>query len=216
MLPLSLPQKSGPLEVLCIGAHSDDIEIGCAASLLALIERGHRLRVTWVVLSAVGERAEEARRSAQDLLGSRAELRLHLGAFRDAYFPAEFAAIKDHLAGLRTEAQPDLLFTHGLDDRHQDHRLVAEITWQVWRHHLILEYEVPKYEGDLSRPNLFVPVSREAAQAKVTHLMTHFGSQRAKDWFSSETFLAILRLRGVESGSAQGFAEGFVARKLLL
>jgi LmbE family N-acetylglucosaminyl deacetylase len=224
MLPLGLHQKPGTLHVLCIGAHSDDIEIGCAATLLGLIERGHGLRVDWVVLCAPGERAAEARRSAEALLGStaeallgrRAELRVHLAEFRDAYFPAEFGPLKEHLAGLRRQIDPDLVFTHNLDDRHQDHRLVAELTWQAWRDHLVLEYEVPKYEGDLVRPNFFAPASRALAQAKVEHLLEHFGSQRSKDWFTSETFLGLMRVRGVECRAAEGLAEAFVARKLVL
>ena len=214
---LRLPDASErPLDVLCLGAHSDDIEIGCAATLLGLIERGYRLRVAWVVLSAAGERAEEARRSASAMLGKTTELSIHLSSFRDAYFPAEFAALKEHLAQLRRLVDPDLIFTHALDDRHQDHRLVGELTWQAWRDHLILEYEVPKYEGDLGRPNLYVPASHTVAQTKVDHLLEHFGSQRSKDWFCSETFLGLMRLRGVECRAAQGCAEAFVARKLIL
>lgn len=216
MLQLRLPDKSEPLDVLCLGAHSDDIEIGCAATLLSLVERGYRMRVTWAVLSATDERAEEAGRSADALLGQAAELRIHLGTFRDAYFPADFAGLKDHMAELRRQTNPDLIFTHSLDDRHQDHRLVSELTWQAWRDHLILEYAVPKYEGDLSRPNLFVPVSRATAQAKVDHLLAHFGSQRSKDWFSGDTFHGLMRLRGVECRADDGLAEAFVARKLVL
>ena len=217
MRSLRLPDATErPLEVLCLGAHSDDIEIGCAATLLGLIERGYRLRVAWVVLSAAGERAEEARRSAIAMLGTTTDLSIHLAGFRDAYFPAEFAALKEHLAQLRRLVEPDLIFTHSLDDRHQDHRLVAELTWQAWRDHLILEYEVPKYEGDLGRPNLYVPASRAAGQAKVDHLLAHFGTQRPKDWFSGDTFLGLMRVRGVECHAAEGLAEAFVARKLLL
>lgn len=216
MLPLRLPDKTKPLDVLCIGAHSDDIEIGCAATLLGLIERGHQLRVTWVVLSANGKRADEARRSADGLLGKVAELRLHLSEFRDAYFPADFASIKDCIASLRAQTNPDIVFTHSLDDRHQDHRLVADLTWQAWRDHLILEYEIPKYEGNLNRPNLFMPASRITAQKKVDHLLEHFGSQRSKDWFSAETFFGLMRLRGIECRATDGLAEAFVVRKMIL
>jgi LmbE family N-acetylglucosaminyl deacetylase len=216
MLPLSRLDGTGPLDILCIGAHSDDIEIGCAATLLKFVQAGRQLRVTWVVLSAIGGRAEEARRSAEQLLGDAVELHLRLSSFRDAYFPADFAAIKGHIGELRRQTNPDVVFTHSPDDRHQDHRLVAELTWQAWRDHLILEYEIPKYEGDLGRPNLFVTASAAAADAKVEHLLRHFGSQRSKDWFSRETFLALMRLRGVESRAPDGFAEGFFARKLTL
>jgi LmbE family N-acetylglucosaminyl deacetylase len=216
VLALRLPDKPAPLEVLCLGAHSDDIEIGCAATLLGLIERGYRLRVTWVVLSAVDARAGEARSSAQALLGHMTELRIHLGDFRDAYFPADFDRIKGHIDELRRQVDPDIVFTHNLDDRHQDHRLVGELTWQTWRDHLILEYEVPKYEGDLGRPNLYIPASRAIAQAKIDHLRRHFASQRSKDWFDSQTFLGLMRLRGLECHAAEALAEAFISRKVLL
>jgi len=182
MLPLRLSEKPGFLDVLCIGAHSDDIEIGCAATLLSLVERGYQLRVTWAVLSANDERAAEARASAERLLGNVADLRVHLGTFRDAHFPAEFSALKDYIADLGRQTTPDLIFTHRIEDRHQDHRLVGELTWQAWRNHLILEYEVPKYEGDLGHPNLF----------------------------------GLMRLRGLECRSANGLAEAFMARKVIL
>jgi len=216
MLPLRLGDDSRPLELLCIGAHSDDIEIGCGATLRALAARGQRARVTWIVLSAPGERADEARRSAQAWLGEQADLELHLSAFPDARFPSVFTELKDHLARLRESSRPDVVFTHALDDRHQDHRTVAELTWQAWRDHLVLEYEIPKYEGDLGRPNLYVPVSADDAQRKAGHLMAHFGSQRSKSWFSADTFTGLMRLRGIECRSAGGMAEAFVARKIIL
>jgi LmbE family N-acetylglucosaminyl deacetylase len=216
VLPLGLFQEAQPLHVLCIGAHSDDIEIGCGATLLRLAQARRPLRVTWLVLSAPGERAEEARRSAVELLGEAVDLHLHLGDFRDAYFPGHYVAIKDRLADLRRQTDPDLVFTHSLDDRHQDHRLVGELTWQAWRDHLVLEYEIPKYEGDLGRPNAFVAVSKAQAQAKIEHLLRHFGSQRSKGWFSRETFQSLMHLRGIECRAADGFAEAFVARKVIL
>jgi LmbE family N-acetylglucosaminyl deacetylase len=216
MLPLGFLDGAHPLHILCIGAHSDDIEIGCAATLLRLARSGRPLRVSWVVLSAVGDRAQEARHSAEELLGKTVDLQMHVAGFRDAYFPADFAAVKDHFAELRRQTSPDLVFTHCIDDRHQDHRLVGELTWQAWRDHLILEYEIPKYEGDLGRPNVFVAASTATAEAKVEHLLKYFGSQRSKDWFSRETFVALMRLRGLECRAADGFAEAFVARKLML
>jgi LmbE family N-acetylglucosaminyl deacetylase len=216
MLSLGLLDGAQPLHILCIGAHSDDIEIGCAATLLRLAHSARPLRVSWVVLSALGDRAQEARRSAEELLGKTADLQVHVAGFRDAYFPADFGAIKDHFAELRRQTNPDLVFTHSIDDRHQDHRLVGELTWQAWRDHLILEYEIAKYEGDLGRPNVFVAASTAIAEAKIDHLLTHFGSQRSKDWFSRETFSALMRLRGIECRAADGFAEAFVARKLML
>jgi LmbE family N-acetylglucosaminyl deacetylase len=216
MLPLRLAEPPGPLEVLCIGAHSDDIEIGCGATLRALVQRGHRLRVTWAVLSAGGAREAEARHSAQAWLAGAAELDLHISGFADTQFPGMFGELKQHFGRLRTHCNPDLVFTHALEDRHQDHRTVAELTWQHWRNHLILEYEIPKYEGDLGRPNMYVPCSREIAASKAEHLMEHFGSQRAKDWFSADTFLGLMRLRGIECRADSGMAEAFLARKVTL
>jgi LmbE family N-acetylglucosaminyl deacetylase len=217
MLPLRLAEASRPLEVLCIGAHSDDIEIGCGATLRGLAQRGHRLRVTWAVLSApAGERECEARASAGAWLRGIGELDLQLSTFPDARFPALFNELKDHFAHLRSRIDPDIVFTHALEDRHQDHRLVAELSWQVWRDHLVLEYEVPKYEGDLGRPNCYIPATREVAEAKFAHLMQHFGSQRSKAWFDAETFRGLMRLRGIECRAPEGFAEAFLARKFML
>jgi len=216
LLRLGLPDVSEPLEVLCIGAHSDDLEIGCAATLLHLLERGHRLRVTWVVLSALGERGQEATRSAKDLLRSASDLSVHLGTFADSHFPGAFSELKRYFAEMSRAIDPAIVFTHCLEDRHQDHRLVGELTWQTWRQHLILEYDVPKFEGEWGRPNVFVPVPRSTADAKVAHLMQHFGSQRTKDWFSPDTFLASMRLRGIECRSQSGLAEAFISRKIVL
>jgi len=218
MLPLHLGAGRTTLKVLCIGAHSDDVEIGCAGTLHALKERGHKLEVCWVVLSAPpGDREREARTSAQEWVGHAiGTLDLRLANHRDAHFPSEFDSLKAYFAALRASIEPDVVFTHCLEDRHQDHRLVSELTWQTWRNHLVLEYEIPKYEGDLSRPNLYVPLSRATCEAKLEHLMRHFGSQRSKDWFDRETFRGLMRLRGVECRSKDGFAEAFIARKLTL
>jgi LmbE family N-acetylglucosaminyl deacetylase len=216
VLPLSLPAYDGPLQVTAIGAHSDDIEIGCGGALRAWVQRGHRLHVNWVVLSADGPRGEEATQSAMQWLGTMAEVRIHLAGFRDSHFPAAFSALKEHLAYVRGMTKSDIVFTHGLEDRHQDHRLVAELTWQTWREHLILEYEIPKYEGDLTRSNAYVPIPQPIAEAKADHLMAYFGTQRGKDWFSRETFLSLMRLRGIECRAPDGFAEAFLARKIML
>ena len=218
MLPLQLGAERATLKVLCIGAHSDDIEIGCSGTLRALRERGHKLEVCWVVLCAPpGDREREARASAQDWIGPAiGTLDLRLASYRDAHFPSEFESLKARFTALRAEAEPDIIFTHHLEDRHQDHRLVAELTWQTWRNHLVLEYEIPKYEGDLSRPNFYVPLTRSICEAKSEHLIRHFGSQRSKDWFDREMFRGLMRLRGVECRAAEGFAEAFVARKLTL
>jgi LmbE family N-acetylglucosaminyl deacetylase len=215
MLQLSLLDKPGQLKVLCLGAHSDDIEIGCAGTLLTWMARGYELDITWVVLSADGERNGEARCSAEALVASAASLRLILCAHKDSHFPSEHASLKIQLGELRRECSPDIIFTHSIEDRHQDHRLVGELTWQAWRDHLILEYEIPKYEGDLGRPSVFVPISNADADKKVDHLLRHFGTQRSKAWFSSDTFRALLRIRGIECNAPAGLAEAFVARKLV-
>jgi LmbE family N-acetylglucosaminyl deacetylase len=201
--------------VLCIGAHSDDIEIGCGGTLLSWARQHDSLEVYWVVLSAEGQRADEARKSARALLG-RALKGLELGSFRDGHLQTQFSEAKEFLAGVRDRFCPDIVLTHRLEDRHQDHRLVAEMTWQTWRDQLILEYEIPKFEGDLGQPNVFVPLARAQAQRKVRHLMKHFGSQRSKSWFSEPVFQGLMQLRGVECRAPSGCAEAFHARKVVL
>ena len=216
MLNLQLAPRDGALAILCLGAHSDDIEIGSAGTLLRWLSEYRRVAVTWCVLSAPGVRAVEARRSAQALL-RRAESRaIVIGDFTDGLLPAEFVRAKAFLADLRAHCSPDVIFTHGLSDRHQDHRIVAELTWQLWRNHLILEYEIPKYEGDLGQPNAYVSLSDAIARRKVDHLLRHFSTQRGKAWFTPETFRALMCLRGIEAGSASHFAEAFHLRKGVL
>ena len=216
MLSLTLGSTRTPLRVLCLGAHSDDIEIGCAGTLLRWIEDYEQAEVTWAVLSAAGPRGDEARRSAQALLRGASGVNVVLGDFEDAHLPADFRRAKAFVGNLRRDRHVDVVLTHSLDDRHQDHRLIAELTWQSWRDHLILEYEIPKYEGDLGRPNLFVPVTKAIAERKVAHLLEHFGSQRSKDWFSEDTFLGLMRLRGLECRSPSGLAEAFHSRKAVI
>lgn len=216
MLPLLLGQDKKRLRVLCLGAHSDDIEIGCAGSLLRWLQEYRRVEVTWAVLCGAEKRGDEARSSARALLRTAASVDIVLGGFEDAHLPADFGQAKTFVGELRRRAQPDVVLTHGLFDRHQDHRLIAELTWQTWRDHLILEYEIPKYEGDLGQPNLFVPLSAAIARRKLRHLHKHFGSQRAKPWFREDTFLALMRLRGLECRSRSHLAEAFVSRKAVL
>lgn len=204
------------LSVLCLGAHPDDIEIGAAGTLLRWIAEYERVDVTWAVMCAHAERADEARRSARALLRRAAQVDLVMGDFEDAQLPADFVGARRFVRDLRARAQPDIILTHRLEDRHQDHRMVAELTWQTWRDHLILEYEIPKYEGDLGQPNVYVPVSRPIAARKAKLLQAHFGSQRSKDWFTEDTFLGLMRVRGVECRADSGLAEAFVARKLVL
>jgi LmbE family N-acetylglucosaminyl deacetylase len=217
MQPLLLRQDTGrPLHILCLGAHSDDLEIGCAGALLLWLKRYPKAKVSWVVLSAGGERANEARRSAQALLRGATQKQIVLGQFADGRFPAEFREIKAFLEDLRRSVRPDVILTHRLEDRHQDHRITAEVTWQTWRDHLVLEYEIPKYEGDLGQPNLYVPLTRTVAARKVRHLLRHFGTQRSRGWFRKETFESLLRLRGIECRAPAGLAEAFHVRKAIL
>lgn len=216
MLPISLGKGHEGLSVLCIGAHSDDIEIGCTGTLLRWVREYPQLHVTWVVLSARGARAAEARRSARALMRGAKTLDVVVGDFEDAHFPVEFRELKAFLAEVRRRCDPQVVLTHGLDDRHQDHRLVAEMTWQHWRDHLVLEYEIPKYEGDLGHPNLYAPLPAALVERKIGHLDRHFGTQRSKDWFSDSTFRSLMRLRGVECRAASGYAEAFTCRKSIL
>lgn len=203
--------------VLCIGAHADDIEIGAGGTLLRWLAEQPQLRITWVVACATGSRGDEARRSAHALVGNDASLDLVLGDLEDARLPADYGRAKTFVESVRGRAAaPDVVLTHGLADAHQDHRLLAELTWQCWRDHLVLEYEIPKYEGDLGKPNLFVPLSAGHAQRKIGHLMDHFASQRSKDWFTESTFAALMRLRGVECRAPEGLAEAFHCRKAVL
>ncbi len=214
LIPQSAPGR--PLRVLCIGAHSDDLEIGCAGTLLRLLSERSDVEVTWVVLSASGQRAQEARRSARALLRRAATLNVELGEFHDGFLPAQYLQVKEFFERLKSGPAPDIIFTHRLEDRHQDHRLAAEMTWNTWRDHLVLEYEILKYEGDLATPNLYVPLGKAVMRRKTVLLAQHFGSQRGKHWFDDEAFTGLARLRGLECRAPDGYAEGFHVRKMVL
>jgi LmbE family N-acetylglucosaminyl deacetylase len=210
------PAGAVPARILAIGAHSDDIEIGCGGSLLRLIAENPACEVCWVVLSGGDERAREARASAAAFLAGAARSRITVAAFRDSFFPYEGAAIKEFFADLARDFTPDLIFTHARGDAHQDHRLVADLTWNTFRDHLILEYEIPKYDGDLGSPNLFIRLSEATCQHKIDALMRHFATQRGKHWFTPDLFLALLRLRGMEAHAPTAYAEGFYCRKVVM
>lgn len=216
MIGLSPALDRRSLTLLCLGAHSDDIEIGLGGAILSLIARGLRLDVHWCVCSAQGARGEEARASAAAFLDGAPEYRTEFGQFDDSYFPAQSREIKDWLAAIGTRCEPDIVFTHAGDDAHQDHRLVSELTWNLFRDHLVLEYEIPKWDGDMSRPNLYFPLSAEVMDRKASLLMAHFGSQRSKDWFDVETFRGLARLRGMECRAPDRYAEAFALRKARL
>jgi LmbE family N-acetylglucosaminyl deacetylase len=203
--------------VLAIGCHADDIEIGCGGTILALLERNPRLDVTWVVLSAGGERAEEARASSTAFLtAAEHQPSVVLESFRDSFFPYIGAEVKEVFERLKAEVSPELVLTHTGTDLHQDHRLVAELTWNTFRDHLILEFEIPKYDADLGSPNVFVPLEEALVRRKVSLLLEHFASQRSRHWFTEDLFLGLMRLRGMETNSPTGYAEAFRCRKLQL
>jgi LmbE family N-acetylglucosaminyl deacetylase len=216
MLPVVLGASDPVHHVLALGAHPDDIEIGCGGTILRLVEQRNPLSVFWLVLSGAGGRAEEARASADTFLGCRPNRQVLVKSFRDGFLPWSGSAVKEVFERLKDTFRPDLIFTHRRDDAHQDHRLVAELTWNTFRDHLILEYEIPKYEGDLGAPNFFVPLDEATATRKIELLLKSFPSQHDRRWFDAETFWSVLRLRGLESNSPSRFAEGFYVRKMVL
>jgi LmbE family N-acetylglucosaminyl deacetylase len=214
MRALQFARPGDRLSVLCLGAHSDDIEIGTGATLLSMMDRGIHLDVHWCVLSAVGEREKEAKAAAADFLSRAASTHIEVMPFQDGFFPEQGDAIKSWFEMLKARANPDLILTHYRDDAHQDHRQVCRLTWNTFRDHCVLEYEIPKWDGDLGQPNLYIPVSAEVLRRKIELLNVHFGSQRSKQWFDSELFLGLARLRGMECRAPERYAEAFFARKL--
>ena len=211
---LGFPPDRPLRRVLCIGAHCDDIEIGCGGTLLALGERQPAVEIDWLILSGSPDRAAESRAAAAALLAGCARTSVTVADFPDGLLPTEAAAVKARLAAVTTA--PDLVLTHFRGDAHQDHRLLGELAWQVFRRATIWEYEIPKWDGDLARPNLYVPLTAEQRRRKVETLLASFPSQRDKHWFDAGTFDALLRLRGVESASPSGYAEAFHAAKLVV
>ena len=207
---------SGVRRILCLGAHSDDIEIGCGGTLLHLLRQSQPREICWVVFCSKPEREREAKKSAAWFLKSAAKSTVFVKTFRDGFLPYNGAEVKDCFEEIKQTFEPDIVFTHTRHDLHQDHRLLCELTWNTFRNHLILEYEIPKYDADLRSPNIFVPLSAAIAKRKVDALMRFFGTQRNKHWFTPDLFNAVMRLRGIESASPTLFAEGFYARKLLL
>ena len=214
MKHLGLAGSGERLSVLCIGAHSDDIEIGAGATILGWIDRGVRLDVHWAVLSAIGPRADEARASAEQFLANAARAVIDLAEFKNGFFPYQGADIKNWFEALARRTSPDLILCHRRHDAHQDHREVSKLTWNTFRNHMILEYEIPKWDGDAGQPNVYLPASKALMERKTRLLHQHFGSQREKDWFDDETFMGLARLRGMECRAPDGFAEAFYARKL--
>jgi LmbE family N-acetylglucosaminyl deacetylase len=204
-----------PRRILCLGAHADDIEIGCGGTILRLAPERRDLEVRWAVFSATPERAGEARSSAAEFLGG-VKARVAIGEHRDGYLPWQgAAAIKEEFEALKREFMPDLIFTHYRDDRHQDHRLVSELTWNTWRNHLILEYEIPKFDGDFGTPNFFSALPAATLERKIALLFRHFASQAGKQWFAAELFRGVSRIRGMECVAPESYAEAFYCRKAI-
>lgn len=217
MRALRLTGGAEPLQrLLVVGAHSDDIEIGCGGTILTLTRAVPGLAVDWVVLAASGEREQEARSSAEAFLAAAGSSRIEVHPFRDGFLPYVGGEVKDVFEQLKAKVDPQLVLTHTRDDLHQDHRLVCELTWNTFRSHMILEYEVPKVDGDSVRPNVFVPLEQRVADEKIGLLHRHFASQADKHWFDVDTFRGLMRIRGMEANAPERFAEAFVARKLQL
>jgi LmbE family N-acetylglucosaminyl deacetylase len=216
MKRLQIADAGESISVLCIGAHADDIEIGAGGTILGWIAAGVRVHVHWCVLSAGAARAAEAKAAAAGFLQGAASTRIELAEFRDSYFPYQGAEIKDWMVKLRSRCDPDVILTHRASDAHQDHRELSHLTSNVFRDHLILEYEVPKWDGDLGTANVFVPMTRTILERKIDILLTYFGTQRPKDWFDADTFRGLARLRGMECRAPDRYAEAFVLRKGIL
>jgi len=206
---------SRPKRILALGAHADDIEIGCGGTLLRLLSEQRQLEVRWVVLCAAPERAREARASAAAFLEGVERCDVVVKDFRDGFLPYVGAAVKDAFEELKRDFTPELVFTHCRDDRHQDHRLVSELTWNTWRNQLVLEYEIPKYDGDFGAPNLFFELPEETVQRKIELVLRHFGTQASKHWLTRDLLRSVARIRGMECVAKEGLAEAFYARKML-
>jgi LmbE family N-acetylglucosaminyl deacetylase len=217
MLPLTFPPAGDDgYELLCLGAHSDDLEIGCAGTVLRLLRELPVRAVTWVVLSGDETRAHEAKRGARRIFGCHPGVRVVQAEFRDGFFPHDPVPLKEYFEGLKHTIHPDLILTHYRHDAHQDHRLVSELTYNTFRDHFVLEYEVMKIDGDLGNPNVYVALDAQTVDRKVRLIDECYGSQRDKRWFDPEAFRSLMRLRGIEAGATSGYAEAFYSRKVVL
>jgi LmbE family N-acetylglucosaminyl deacetylase len=216
MKPLNLGRPGETLSVLCLGAHSDDIEIGAGGTILSWIASGVRVEVHWCVLGARGARRTEAETSAAAFLAGATSSQIAIAKFEDGLFPYQGGDIKAWLRGLSNSVHPDVILTHRRSDAHQDHREICQLTWNLFRNHLILEYEIPKWDGDMGRPNVYMPLTAAVLERKIELLLAHFGTQRSKDWFDAKTFSGLARLRGMECRAPEGYAEAFTLRKATL
>ena len=217
MIDLKLNLKEDrPPTILCLGAHSDDIEIGCGGTILRLVDQYPGCRLHWIVFSALGVRKDEARKGAEAFAGLKQIEALQLHEFADGFMPYHGDKVKGVFEELKQTVSPDVIFTHRREDAHQDHRLLSELAWNTFRNHFILEYEIPKYDGDIGAPGVFVPLTQEICDQKADQLMSTFPSQAGKHWFDRNMFLGLMRLRGMECNSSSGYAEAFYCRKLVL
>jgi LmbE family N-acetylglucosaminyl deacetylase len=205
-----------PARILALGAHCDDIEIGCGGALRLLVSRHPGSKIRWTVFSSTPERELETRAASRMILSADADVTYDIQSFRNSYFPYIGSSIKEHMERVKSEFEPDLIFTHFEHDRHQDHRIVSELTKNAFRDHLILEYEIVKYDGDLASPNVFVPLTGDEVRMKIDALFAAFASQHSKHWFTRDSFEALMRVRGIESNAPGGFAEAFHCRKVRL
>jgi LmbE family N-acetylglucosaminyl deacetylase len=215
MLRVNFKSKEMPLEILCIGSHSDDIEIGCGGSIIRLLGDHTNVSVTWVVLAGGDQRSTEAAGAAEEFLTGARTSQIKIEDFKDGFFPYKGEEIKLYFEMLKDIVSPDIIFTHYRNDLHQDHRLVSDLTWNTFRDHLILEYEIIKYDGDIGVPNLFVHLNENICSRKIDILMKHHQSQAGKDWFTPDTFWSVMRLRGIEGRSTDRYAEAFHVSKLV-
>ena len=209
-----IKENDRPLKILCLGAHSDDIEIGCGGSMLRILNEYKNVEVLWIVFSANHQRASEAENSASQFLAGAQKKKIRIEKFRDGFFPYDGKLVKEYFEALKDEYDPGLIFTPFREDLHQDHRLVSELTWNTFRNHFILEYEIFKYDGDLGRPNFFIQLSQEICSKKIDIITKAFLSQADRNWFTPDAFSAIMRLRGIEINAGENFAEAFYGRKV--
>ncbi len=217
MLNLNLRGREGSTcKILCLGAHADDIEIGCGGTILRWLQEHNNLEFWWVVLSSDRKRKQEALKGADRFLQGARKKTVMVEAFRDGFFPYIGAGIKEYFEDLKKRLTPNVIFTHYRDDLHQDHRLISELSWNTFRRELILEYEIPKYDGDLGQPNLFVHLNEAVCRQKIQHILDTYQTQTQKHWLTEDTLRALLRLRGVESCASEKYAEAFYCRKLTL
>ena len=216
MQRVALFGEAGARRILALGAHADDIEIGCGGTLLRLLSERSDLEVTWVVFCSTPERSREAEASAEQFLQGAARKQVIVKSHRDGFLPMEWARVKEEFEELKREVSPDVILTHYREDRHQDHRVVSELTWNTWRNHLMLEFEIPKYDGDFGTPGVFVPLSAATLQRKIDLILKAFPTQAGKGWFTADLFHAVARIRGMECQAEERLAEAFYCRKMVL